>query len=250
MFFARPGEYEPCGIFTIKHFILILITLVGVVIALKKTINKKDVKKIIKKCTIFVWIFEVIIIAFKIAINGTKNPNQYVPLYYCSILLYAGGLSSFAKEKLKRVGDVFLAVGGIAGGIIFLFYPSTSLPTYPMFHLVSMYSFMYHGIMLYLGLLVHITGYIKLEKTDIKYYASLVGIICCLAYAVNTIFGSNLMFISKDFPGTFISLIYNFTGEFFTIFMILAQMFLPFYTMYGIVKFIKSRRLSILQHSK
>ena len=26
MFFARPNEYEPCGIFTTKHFILIILT--------------------------------------------------------------------------------------------------------------------------------------------------------------------------------------------------------------------------------
>ena len=241
MFFSKPGEYEPCGILTTGHLVLGITTIVAVLIALKHTINKNQTKQIIKKCTIFVWICEVIIIAFKIAINGTKNLNEYVPLYYCSLLLYSGLLSSFGKGKLKRAGDVFLATGGIVGGIVFIFFPTTSLPSYPMLHLVSIHSFIFHGIMLYLGLLINITNYIELTSKDITYYSSLIGIICLLAYIVNKIFGSNLMFISRNFPGTFIEYIYNFMGRFFTPFMVLGQMFLPFYTIYGIVKLSKKR---------
>lgn len=240
MFFSKPGEYELCGIFTVGHFILIAITFICIVIALKCTANKKDVKKIIRGCTIFVCIAEIIIISFKIAANGTSNLNEYVPLYYCSLLLYSGLLSSFGKGKLKRVGDVFLATGGIIGGIIFIFFPTTSLPAYPMLHLVSIHSFIFHGIMVYLGLLINLTNYIELEKKDIIYYLSLVGIICIIAYIVNKIFGSNLMFISENFPGTFIEIVYNITGKFFTPFMILAQMFLPFYIVYGIVRVTKN----------
>lgn len=241
MFLAKPGEYEACGIFTIGHFVLMIITVIGVLIALKYTINKKETKKIIRKCTIFVWIYEVLIIAFKIAVNGTSNLNEYVPLYYCSLLLYSGLLSSFGKGKLKRVGDVFLATGGIVGGVVFIFFPTTSLPTYPMLHLVSIHSFIFHGIMIYLGVLIHFSNYIELSSKDIKYYSSLIGIICGLAYIVNKTFGSNLMFISENFPGTFIEYIYNFMGKFFTTFMVLGQMFLPFYTIYGIVKLSKKR---------
>ena len=243
MFFSKMGEYEPCGIFTVQHFILMAITVLAVIIALKYTVNKKDVKKIIKKCTILVWIFEAIIITFKIVNDGIKNVNNYVPLYYCSLLLYAGGLSSFGKGNLKRIGDVFLATGGIIGGIVFIIFPTTSLLYYPMLHIVSIHSFIYHGIMVYLGLLINFTNYIQLEKKDIIYYSSFVGIACILAYIVNIIFDSNLMFISKNFPGMFIEVIYNFTERFFTIFMIAAQMFLPFYIIKGI-KSIKVSRLA------
>lgn len=236
MFFAKQGVYEPCGMFTAQHFILIAITLIGIVIALKRTENKKDIKKIIRNCTIFVWLFEIIKIFFQIAMNGTHDLNQYVPLYYCSLLLYSGLLSSFGKGKLKRVGDVFLATGGIVGGIVFILFPSTSLPSYPMIHFISIHSFIFHGIMVYLGLLINLNNYIELGRKDIKYYSSLIGVTCIIAFIVNKIFGSNLMFISRNFPGTFIEIIYNITGKFFTAFMILAQMFLPFYFVYGILK--------------
>lgn len=54
MLLATAGEYETCGLFTIDHFKLIIITILGIIIALKKTANKtkKEIKYIIKKCTI------------------------------------------------------------------------------------------------------------------------------------------------------------------------------------------------------
>ena len=240
MFFAKQGMYEACGIFTPQHFVLIAITLVAIIIALKYTINRKDVQKIIKKCTIFICIFEIIKIIFKIVNDGLDNLNNYVPLYYCSMLIYAGLLSSFCKGRLKRTGDVFLATGGLIGGITFIVLPTTSLNYYPMWHLMSIHSFIFHGIMVYLSLLVNLTHYIKLEKNDIVYYSTFVGIICIIAYIVNNIFGSNLMFISENYPGMPIEIIYNCTGSFFTIIMMLAQMFIPFYIIYGIKRLNRS----------
>lgn len=238
MLFARAGKYEPCGIFTSDHFKLIGLTIIGIAVALAKTANKtkEEVTEIIKKCTIFIWIFEAIIMSFKLAIGNIKNVGSYLPLYYCSLLLYAGGLSSFAKNNLKRMGDVFLATGSIIGGIIFMLLPTTSLLTYPMFHIISIYSFIFHGIMIYLGILVNITNYIELKASDIKYYAILVGAICLIALIVNNIFDSNLMFISKDFPGTPITVIYHLLGKFFTPLAIISQMTIPFIFMYIILK--------------
>ena len=233
MFFAKSGVYKPCNIFSIGHLVLAIITITTVIIALKKTL-KKNVQEIIKKCTIYVWIFEVIIIIFKISENGIQNVNRYIPLYYCSLLLYAGILSSFGKGKLKRIGDTFLATGTLIGGITYLIYPSTSLPEYPMFHLVSFHSFIFHCILIYLGLLINISNYIELKKDDIFYYAVFVGTACVLAHIVNCVFDSNLMFISKNFPGTIIEIMFNITGRYYTLFAIIGQMTLPFYVVYGI----------------
>ena len=106
MFFLLLNEYEACGIFTTKHFILIILTITGIIIALKKTIhkNKEEVKKIIKNMTILIWILEVIRIGFNLYIGNLHNVNEYLPLYYCSLLLYAGLMSSFGKGKIKRTG--------------------------------------------------------------------------------------------------------------------------------------------------
>lgn len=241
MFLAKVGEYEPCGMFTKGHIVLLAITIISIIFALKHTI-KKDTKNIIKICTIFIWIFEVIIIAYKIAIAGARNVNDFLPLYYCSMFLYAGVLSSCGKGRLERIGNVFLATGGIIGGIVFSIFPTTTLLTYPAFHLVSVHSYIYHGTMIYLGLLINLSNYIKLNKNDIINYASIVGTVCIFAYIINQIFDSNLMFISKNFATVpLIQFLYKTTGRFFTPVMILAQCTLPFYVVYMIIKVMDTR---------
>lgn len=238
MLFAEPGKYKPCGMFTLGHLELIVITVMCIIVALQKTVHKskEEIKKIIQKCTIVMWCLEILKIAFRLLTGDPKNLNNYVPLYYCSMLLYAGIFSGFAKGKVQRIGDVFLATGGIIGGLVFMLMPTTSLPAYPAFHIVSLHSFFFHGTMVYLGILINVTDYIEVVSSDIKYFATLVGTMCIIAYIINRIFNSNLMFISNNFPGTPIEIIYKITGPCFTLVMSMAQMFLPFYTVYGIFK--------------
>ena len=76
------------------------------------------------------------------------------------------------------------------------------------------------------------TNYINLELKDIIYFAELVGSICAVSLVINHIFDSNLMFISKDFPGTPLTILYHLTGKLFTPIMIIAQMTLPFLVVY------------------
>lgn len=238
MFFSKPYEYTPCGVFNIKHFCIALVTFLLIGFTLKFTMNRneKQVHKIIVFCTIVIWILEILKIAFNISIGFANNVNEYLPLYYCSVLLYAGLMSSFGRGKLKRAGDVCLATGGLIGGIVFILYPSTSLPQYPLFHFLSLHSFLFHGTMVYLGLLVNFSHYIEIHLKDIWYFAIVMGILCMVALVVNNLFNGNLMFISHDFPGTPISILYHHTGMFFTPIMIIIQMFLPFLVVYGILK--------------
>ena len=238
MLFAKPGEYEACGIFSIEHFFLLIITIIGIKVAVNytDTSNKNVIKKRIQIVTICAWILEIIKIIFNLSIGNGNNINTYIPLYYCSILLYAGIFSSLGKGTLKRMGDVFLATGGIIGGIIFLILPTTSITTYPVFHYLSLQSFIYHGAMIYLAIIVNKSEYIELEKRDIVYYAELVGTMCLIAFIFNNIFDSNLMFISKDFPNNPITILYKLTGKFFPLVVTLIQIAPPFYTVIGLKK--------------
>ena len=243
MFFAKSGVYNPCGIYNLKHLIIAIVTFTIIAIAVKNTKAKRseDIKKIIKTATIVVWVLEILKIIFMF-VTGQGRPNKVIPLYYCSLLLYTGLMSSFGKGIIKKIGDVFLATGGIIGGIVFIICPTTSLPEYPIFHFISLHSFFFHGTMIYLGLIIYKFKYIDVKFEDIKYYASLIFAICMIAYGVNRVFGSNLMFISQDFPGNPISVLYNNTGIFFSPIMILLQMTLPFLMVYGVLRLSKSRR--------
>lgn len=238
MFLSKPGEYPPCGMFTVKHWMLFIITWFLILASVKYTkINQKeDIKKIIKRLTITIWILEIVKTLYNFAIGKGSEINKVVPLYYCSLLLYSGILSSYGKGILKKMGDVFLATGGIVGGIVFLIFPTTSLPEYPIFHFISIHSFFFHGTMIYLGIIINKYKYVEIKFSDIKYYALLMAIVCLCAFAVNEKFESNLMFISKDFPGTPLSTLYNDTGKLYTPLACLVQMTLPFILVYVILK--------------
>ena len=51
MFFSKPGEYEPCGMFSVGHFILLVLALsiVGIALSNTKNISKEKVKEMKKK---------------------------------------------------------------------------------------------------------------------------------------------------------------------------------------------------------
>ena len=238
MFFARPDIYEEAGLYGIGHLVLFLITIISIIIAIIYTKDKKEdeIRKIIRNTTIFIWILEIIKIIFNIVVGNKNNLNTYIPLYYCSIILYAGLFSGFGKGIIKHIGDVFIATGALIAGIIFLVYPNTSLISYPAFHYISIQSFILHGTMLYLGILVNITEYINIEIKDIIYYAGLTILISLIALIVNLIYDSNLMFISKDFPNSPIPFFYDLFGKHFSIGAITMQSILPFLTIFGVLK--------------
>ena len=245
MFFAKPGEYEACELYSLGHLLLFIITVIAIIIAVEitKTQDKNKIRKIIRTVTVIAWVLEIIKIIFNISIGNAKNPNTYLPCYYCSLLLYAGILSSLGKGKVQRMGDVFLETGGIIAGIVFLIFPTTSLPEYPPLHFLSLHSFFFHGMMIYIGIIMNLGKYAVLSKKDIKYYASLIIGISIIAYVLNITLNTNFMFISKDLPRTPLTCIYKWLGKFYTAFMVLVQIIPLFYVALGFIRLFKYRKI-------
>ena len=245
MLFKSAYEVIPCGMFSVEHFILLAITVIFIAVALKYTshLEKDKVKKIIRKSTIILWILEIIKIIYNIINYGFTAVNKYIPLYFCSLILYAGIFSGFCEGTIKKVGDVFLSTGGIIAGMVFLIFPLTSLTTYPAFHFISIHSFILHGTKIYIGILMLTTKYTIIEKKDIAYYSAIIVIISSIAYIINLVFDSNLMFISQNYPGTFIEIIYNLSGNLFPLVMVVLQATLPFYIVYVIYKKINGKNI-------
>ena len=244
--FSKLGEREASGIFSLGHFVLFGLSVVGICIALKLTKNKTkdDVKEIIKKSTLFLWILEFIKIGFNLVTGNADNPNTYIPLYFCSLTLYAGLLSAFGKGTLKRVGDVFFATGGIVAGTSFMIFPITSLTNYPAFHFISIQSFVLHATMVVVGFIINRAEYIEYDNRDFKYFFGIITVCTVLAYIVNLKLGTNLMFISQNFPGTLIEPIYNSTGKLFPLVMFLPQATLPFFIITYLNKKTKTKKES------
>lgn len=234
-FFAPSGAFPPAGIFSRFHFIMLALAAVIITVALLifRHAKPKTVKIQIRFFALFLCTLEVIKIIFNLRTGHGSDPNSYMPLYFCSIAMYAGLLAGFAKGFWKRVGEVFLATGGIVGGLAYLIYPLTSLTIYPPIHFISFHSFAYHSVMVYLGLLLLITHYVQLKPEDVDKHVLLITGISLIAYFFNLIFHSNLMFVSQNYPGTFLEVIYKiFPGYSFFIVMVLGQALGPFYLVY------------------
>lgn len=229
MFFSKPDIYPACGLYNFKHLMSIIVLTFLIIIGVKKTkINKKeDITKLTKILTIICLILEIIKIIFNFYIGNINNVNTYVPLYFCSLLLYSGVLSGFAKGKLKRAGNIFLATGGLIAGIAFFISPGTSLGIYPLFHFISFQSLFYHAVMIYLGIMINKYNYIDVTYKDLKYYAIMLFVICLLAYIVNINFNGNLMFINNGY-GLF-NIFEKTFGKYYCLIMIIGQMTIPFF---------------------
>ena len=245
MFFSPPYACPPAGLYSPAHFILLFLTAFFVTggLLLTRHADPRRVRRIVREVTALLWALEISKIFFVLFATGLKHPNDFVPLYYCSLLLYAGLLSSVGRGFLRRVGDVFLSSGGIVGGVCFLLCPNTSLPRYPAVHFISLHSFLLHGLMVYLGLLLLLSGTVRLRRQDVFYNAGLVSVMCLCAFLFNLIFDrlsgwpvANLMFLSKDFPGTPVSLLYRIAGPVFPVAMWLLQSFVPFYLVYAVYR--------------
>ena len=244
-FFCKPYELPPCGLFTVGHLVLFLATalLIGVGLWCSRHMSEKQVRLTVRISTATLWVLELCKILFVLIVTRSSNPNDFIPLYYCSLILYAGLLSSVGQGTVRRIGDVFIATGGLVGGICFLCCPNTSLPRYPTWHFISLHSFLLHGLMVYLGLLLLLRLY-RPQLKDLKLCAGLVSVMCVLSLAFNLIWDgahpmgpeANLMFMSHDFPGTPITVLYRLTGVTFPLFMWLIQAFLPFLGVFGLCR--------------
>ena len=229
-FLAVYGECTPSGLRSVGHYILLASTLAGIVVALNHTLILSffRIRRLIRSTTLVMWALELLMILFKRKKEHTRDYGTWVPLYFCSIALYAGLLSSFGTGLVQRVGDVFLAVGGLCAGVCFLAYPSSSLLLYPWTHFCSLHSFLYHGWMIWLGVLINRSGLLQLRLSDFPLYMCFTLVFCLIAIAFNRRHGSNLMFISRPFNGTFLDRTHGFLKNAYTPTLVLVQLVVPF----------------------
>ncbi len=240
-FFSRSDQCVPYKMFSVTHLFLVIFAFLVIAFLLYKSkeCNKSRVKSIIKRCTVIMWCMEIVKISFNLLQGNGGDLNTYVPLYYCSLPLYCGFGSVYGKGHIKRLCDVFMLFGGITGGIIYIIFPATTSGIYPAIHMITLQSFVHHSIMAYLGILMIKTDYVEIKVNDIKYYSIMIIATSVLAYGVNAIFGSNLMFVSSYHPESATEILYNLCPSLYTVLIVLIQAFPPYFLVYVCAKLYK-----------
>ena len=239
MFYDNFTEDQICGIFTPWHFFAIAVFFVTVILAIyfSRKLNDKQTKIMMWTIAILVTSMEIIKIILRLC-KGSGG-DGWIPLYFCSLFIYAIWLSLCKNKTVKTTGLCFMALGGLPAALCYIFYPSTSLLLYPLWHPASLHSLFYHWLMVYAGSLIFIKKLYKLKLLDFVYYFVFVTIFSAIAIIINYILGTNLMFMGSPFGLAFLEPIFNYSKELYIILVYLAQAVAFYFLTYGIYRIIK-----------
>ncbi|MCI9069053.1 YwaF family protein [Clostridium sp.] len=232
-FWAPKNMYEYCGMFSLGHMVLFLISIFLLIILLfiSKNITVHDVEILTKIMAVIITILEGMKIYFNLY-WGYKNINSWLPISYCSIFIYALWLSAYGKEKLKEIGDSFITGCSVVAGGAYLLFPSTSLTVYPVWHFLCIYSMFFHTMMVYFGMIYIKNEIIKLDITGFKKYLKIFLFFSIIAIFLNESFGTNFMLLSRPFkiPVPVIHKLYNLYPRIYTILVFVIYLFVPYFT--------------------
>ncbi len=166
--FLPPANEMAGTLFTPLHFIFAFILLAGIIFLAIKVSKKSE--KTIKSCFLVLWITLVVLEAVKIiweTYSGKTVNFEWggiLPLYPCSIFMYAMPFAIFGNEKIRYMGCGYVCSLGILGGAINFLYPANILNNYSCISFAGFHTFLYHGTMLFTALTMLLSGYHSYKK--------------------------------------------------------------------------------------
>ncbi len=248
MFFSPRNKDVALGMYSTSYFITLAFVIIIITLCLffSFKMKEKNIKKVLITFNIFTVLTEIIKMIFT-GINYGIDDVEWLPLYFCSLFMYSTLLAVLKNEKLKITGLSFLFFGGIIGAVAFFSYPNACIPNYPLFHFMTLRTLIYHGGMIYVGLLVVITGYYKPDLKHFKNYTIYLSVIMLLAYIINIIRDRNLMYISEPLDFSISENLYNLVPKLYPFIFMVLQTVVPFFTSFLFYKlFLKVNRRKYL----
>lgn len=235
-------NFEPeqiCGMFTAGHLFMIAISIVACILILHFSLRMTFEK--IRRCSLILAItlcsIEVLKITFRII--KQQAPSVWVPLYFCSLFLYALWFSYSENEFIKKIGLSYIAMGGIIAAVTFCLYPSTSLAIYPLWHPESIYSYVYHIILFCSGVTILATGYYKPRAKDSVNYFIFISLAAIPSLILNALIDTNCLFLKDAYGLAFLPDIIEFSPVLYAVLAFLAQASALFWVAFGVIKLIE-----------
>ncbi len=235
-FYDNYKESQIPGIFSWEHFLFIgiFILLVGAGLYLCRGITEKQMKKLLFWIAVAVSVAEAVKITLRV-VKGWEA-DTWVPLYYCSLFLYASWMCRSRVEWLSRMGYAYITMGGILAACLFTLYPSTSLALYPAWHPSSLHSLFYHAVMAFVGLLVLTKKFYVPRAKDAILYGAFILTACVFGYFINEWVGSNCMFLHDAFKLPLLGDLLIYSHPLYILVVVLAQASGMFWANFGLYK--------------
>lgn len=219
------------GLFSIDHLIYVIIAILLIITTLYFTrkFNNDSILKLIKIISIIVLVLEILKIIWNLTLRIDVSYEDYVPLYLCSFFIYFSLLFSFTKKdsKINYVAKLFLFYTGFSGGIAFILFPTTALLVFPLLHVLSFHSLIYHVLMVIVS--VWMLRFLKPNIKDFKLYSIVLLSIEFVLIIVNLICSSNFMMLNMPFEIGILEMIYNFCPAIYPVIMAVGQLLLTFF---------------------
>ena len=235
-FYDNYTQEQVPGMFSWEHFLFIglFTALVAAGLYLCQGLTKKQTEKLLFWVAVVVSAAEMVKITLRIAKGG--GADSWVPLYYCSLFLYAIWMSRSKAEWLSRMGYAYMTMGGILAATLFTLYPSTSLAMYPAWHPGSIHSLLYHTTMAFVGLLVLSKKLYAPKAKDAILYGAFILLACVAGYFINEWVGSNCMFLHNAFNLPLFGDLLVYSHALYMLVVGVAQASLMFWANFGIYK--------------
>lgn len=205
--FLAPADQLPGTLFTPLH-IVFAVLLLAVIIVLAIVVSKRS-EKTIKTIFIVLWALCTGLEIFKIiweSVSGrvvALSVGGILPLYICSVYMYAMPLAIWGKGVVKKIGCGYVCTLGFIGALANFIYPVNVVSRYSVISFAGMHTMFFHGIMLFTFLVMLISGYHRYTKVT-KWYELLLPSVAVLvvsipANLVNYLYGADYMFFKGNF---------------------------------------------------
>ncbi len=175
--------------------------------------SPKEKNKVLIWAAILIDAFEI----FKIVILCVRNADDpaywqmLLPLFLCSIQLFALPLAAFTKNGLKEVALDFVMIFGILGAIVGTYGAAQNYGVYPVLSLENVSSGLTHSISGFASIYIMVSGMHSMKKKNIGATCLILAFFCVVAYIVNILVDYNYMFL-MDHDGTPYQIIYDLVG--------------------------------------
>lgn len=164
--FLPQAQCLPGTLFTPLHLVFALVCACAVAVSCR-VLSKKP-EKTIRWTFGVLWAavtcLEVVKIIWE-TVSGVRpefNWAGILPLYPCSIFMYAMPFAVWGKGQLRESACGYVCSLGLLGGAVNFVYPANILGSYSCLSFAGMHTFFYHGTMVLCALTMLFSGYHKL----------------------------------------------------------------------------------------
>ncbi|MBP3396899.1 MAG: YwaF family protein [Clostridia bacterium] len=161
--FLPPASEIAGTLFTPLHFICAGILLVLLVTTAVWVAKRRE--KTIRTVFLVIWLATLILEPTKIVwetLSGASHNFEWggiLPLYPCSIFMYAMPFVIFGRGRLRYMGCGYVCTLGLLGAAVNFFYPANILSNYSCLSFAGFHTFFFHGAILFCALVMLISGY-------------------------------------------------------------------------------------------